>query len=817
LEFRLLVYTLRDLSIYSPFLHDKSITLQSLSGPETHSNPTEPRIGVFLCHCGGNIGNTVDVEAVKNAASQLRFVKCAETSRYLCSSPGQNLIRNKIREQGLDRIVIGACSPRMHLKTFRDLCLSGGINPYLVEIANLREQVSWTTTDKERATDKAIDIIAGAVGRATYLEPLAPTETKVNSDVAVIGGGVSGIVASLELASQGHKIFMVERKPSIGGHMAQLSKTYPTLDCSLCILSPKLAEMKGHPLVELMTNTEVTAVDGSPGHYSLTLTRRPRYVNEDKCTSCGECAKVCPIEVSDEFEEGTARRKAIYLPFPQAVPYSYVIDEKNCTKCWLCVKACKHGAINPRGQAIQKKVEVGSVILATGFRLFDPSALTQYGFGTHPNIITNLQLERLIEHGVYRPSDGKTPRKIAWIQCVGSRDIRIGQAYCSRICCMASVKEAVLLRELVPNLETWIFYQDMRAAGKGYEEFYNAAAEQGVQFVRGRGAEILPFNKDELLVRAEDTLLGERMEITFDLVVLCPALLPGLGSGELAGKFGVQTGSDGFLLERHYKLRPVDSQNEGVFLSGCCLGPKDVRESVIEALSAASRTTSLLGKGVVTISPEKAYVIQDRCNSCGDCVKICPTHAIEILQNGANIKPIPCVGCGLCIPACPTNAIDLKNSTESQLMAETEGVGAATTAEPKVIAFVEGTSAYTACDLVGLARKQYSTSVRVIQVPSVGRLSPKHLLAAFASGADGVVMIEGEGTVLGEEAFRAHVSKLKTAVTSKGIDSLRVFATRTTIPQYAKLASVFQTFAGRIQRLGPLTLEDRSMIRQVAA
>ncbi len=777
---------------------------------------TEPRIGVFICHCGGNIGNTIDVESVKNAVSRFSHVQCAEANRYLCSSSGQNLIRNKIREHRLDRVVIGSCSPRMHLKTFRDLGSTEGINRYLVEIANLREQISWTTLDKESATRKAIDIMAGAVGRAACLEPLAPTETKVSRNVAVIGGGVSGITASLELANQGYNVFMVERQPSIGGHMAQLSKTFPTLDCSLCILSPKLAETKGHPLIELMTKTEVTSVDGSAGRYSLTLRRSPRYVNEDKCTSCGECAKVCPVEISDEFEEGMGLRKAIYLPFPQAVPNAYVIDEKNCTKCWLCTKACKHGAINPRDQVVQKNVEVGSVVLATGFRLFNPSALTQYGYGTHPNIITNLQLERLIEHGVYRPSDKKTPRRVAWIQCVGSRDSRAGQVYCSRICCMASVKEALLLRELVPNLETWIFYQDMRAAGKGYEEFYVRAGEEGVQFVRGRGPQVVPINGDELMVRAEDTLLGEELEKAFDLVVLCPAILPELGSSEIAAKLGVHVGSDGFLLERHYKLRPVDSQNDGVFLSGCCLGPKDVRESVIEALSAVSRTASLLGTGKVTISPEKAFVTLDKCNSCGDCVQVCPTHAIEIAPEGAMVKAISCVGCGLCVPVCPKEVIDLKNSTESQLLAEIQGVGRATLTQPKIIAFVEGTSAYTACDLVGLARKQYPTSVRVIKVPSVGRIHAKHLLAAFHAGADGVVMIEGEGTVLGEEAFRKHVEEIKKTIVREGIEPLRIFGTRTTIPQYAKLASVFQTFSGRIQKMGPLSPDARSRIQPVA-
>ena len=776
----------------------------------------EPRIGVFICHCGGNIGNTVDVERVRDAAARFRFVKCAETNRYLCSSSGQDLIRRKIQEHDLGRVVIGSCSPRMHLKTFRDLCSSEGINPYLVEMANLREQCSWTTFDKDNATDKAIDIIAGAVGRAAYLEQLTPTKMKVNSNVAVVGGGVSGISASLELANQGYKVFMVERQPSIGGHMAQLSKTYPTLDCSLCILSPKLAETKGHPLIELMTNTEINAIDGSAGAYSLTLARRPRYVNENKCTGCGECAKVCPVEVADDFEEGTMRRKAIYLPFLQAVPNAYVVDEKNCTKCWLCVKACKHGAINPRDEASQKKIEAGAVIVATGFRLFDPSVLTQYGFGTHPNVVTNLQLERLIEHGIYRPSDRKTPRKIAWILCVGSRDSQNGQPYCSKICCMAAVKEAALLRELVPNLETWIFYTDVRAAGKGYEEFYARAKEDGVKFVRGRVAEVVPVSGDELMVRAEDTLLGVQLENTFDLVVLCSAILPEVGTNELAERLGLHIGSDGFLLERHYKLRPVDSQKDGVFLSGCCLGPKDVRESVVEALSAASRTASLLGKGVVTISPEKAYVIPDKCDSCWECVKVCPTRAIELVPSGATVNSISCVGCGLCVPVCPKDAIGLKNSTELQLIAEIEGVAGGTETKPKIIAFAEATSAYTACDLVGLARGQYPTNVRVIKVPSVGRLHARHLLAAFAAGADGVVMIEGEGTVFGEERFRTHVNEIRKVAANRGIQSLRVFATRTTIPQFAKLASVFQTFTERIQKLGPLAPEARSKIKQVA-
>ena len=778
---------------------------------------SQPRIGVFLCNCGGNIGNTVDIEAVRKAAAKMPFVECAEASRYTCSDPGQHLIQTKIREHKLERVVIGACSPRMHQKTFRELCSNAGINPYLVEIANLREQISWTTTDKENATNKAIDIIAGAVGRAAHLEPLTATETRVNSNVAVVGGGISGIVASLELANQGYNVFMIERRPSIGGHMAQLSKTYPTLDCSLCILSPRLAEVKGSPLIQLMTNSEVTAADGSAGQYSLTVTRRPRYVNEDKCTSCGECVKVCPVEVADEFEEGTTRRKAIYLPFPQAVPYAYVIDDKNCTKCWLCVKACKHGAINPRDQPGERKIEVGSVIIATGYRLFNPTSLEQYGFGTHPNIVTNLQLERLIEHGVTKPSDGKTPRKVAWIQCVGSRDVRAGQAYCSRICCMASVKEAVLLRELIPNLETWIFYQDLRAAGKGYEEFYTKAMEDGVQFVRGRGPEVTPINKDEVMVRAEDTLLGEQLEKAFDLVVLCPAIIPETGASEIAQQFGVHTGADGFLLERHYKLRPVDSQNDGVFLSGCCLGPKDVRESVVEALSAAARTASLLGKGVVSISPEKAFVFPQNCNSCGDCVRTCPTRAIEITEGGATVKSISCIGCGLCVPSCPRDAIDLKNSTESQLKAEIDGVAGTTKVGPKIIAFVEGTSAYTACDLVGLGRKQYATSVRVIAVPSVGRLHLRHVLAAFKAGADGVAMIEGEGTVLGEEAFRAYVENIKKAFSGTGMDPLRVYAARTTIPQYAKLASVFQAFAGRIQRMGPLDAEARAKIELATA
>ncbi len=779
----------------------------------------EARIGVYICHCGGNISDTVDVEKVKEAASKLKGVNVAETYEYVCSDPGQEMITKGVREHGLNRIVVASCSPRMHLETFRQTARSAGLNPYFLDMANIREQCSWVHDEKEAATAKAIDLVRGAVERARYLQPLEAKSMPVKQVVLVIGGGVAGIITSIELADKGYEVYLVERSPSIGGHMAQLSKTFPTLDCSQCILTPKMVYAGQHPNIKIISMAESIAVEGNPGNYRALIKMQPRFVDATKCTACGECTKKCPVKVPSEFEAELTERKAIYTPFRQAVPRAYAIDTEHClyfTKgvCKICEKFCPAHAVDFNQKEETLELDVGAIVACTGFEQLDPKRLEEFSYGLHPDIVTNLQFERLMLQGVHKPSNGKMPKKVAYILCVGSRMMNTdkGVAHCCKIGCMAAIKQAILLQKAVPDAEPWIFYTDIRADGKGYEEFYATAQEHGVQFVRGRMAEVVP-NGEKLLVKAEDTLLGRDFEGNFDLVVLSTAIIPHPTSYELARKLGIQTGSDGFLLERHYKLRPVDSQREGIFISGCAVSPKDVRETTLEAMATASRVATFVGKGEISLSPEVAYVIQDRCDSCGECVKVCPVAAIEISPTGALISPVSCIGCGICVPKCPRQAIDLNHCTEAQLIAQIIGVCEGRKS-PRIIAFIGGDTAYGSADLAGQTRESYSPNIEIIGVPSVGRIGLRHLLHAFAAGADGVIFVEGADSPFGEEKLREHVTGLKEELNKYGIKPLRLISITTTLPEYNKILNIFETLHERILKIGPVSKETREKIQE---
>jgi heterodisulfide reductase subunit A len=779
----------------------------------------EPRIGVYICHCGGNISDTVDVEKVRETVAKLEGVKVAKTYEYVCSDPGQEMIKEGIKEHGLNRIVVASCSPRMHLDTFRRTVESAGLNKYFLEMANIREQCSWVHDDKEAATAKAIDLIRGAVARARHLEALEPKSMPVNQNVLVIGGGIAGIITSLELADKGYPVYLIERSPSIGGHMAQLSKTFPTLDCSQCILTPKMVSASQHHHIKIMSMAEPAAVEGTPGKYRVLINKHPRFVDEDKCTACGECEKVCPIKVPSEFDAELLPRKAIYTPFKQAVPRTYVIDREHCLFfnkgiCRVCEKVCKGKAINFDQKEETLELEVGAIVACTGFQQIDPKIIEEFSYGLHPDIITNLQFERLLPQGLRKPSDGKVAKKVAFILCAGSRNMNEnrGVEHCCKIGCMASIKQAMLLQKVVPDADPWIFYTDIRADGKGYEEFYATSQEHNVHYVRGRVGEIIPSN-DGVLVRAEDSLLETEVEGKFDLVVLVLGIIPNLGTQELAKKLGIQVGSDSFLLEKHYKLRPVDSQREGIFVAGCALSPKDVRETTLEAMATASRVATFVGKGEISVSPEVAYIIPEKCDNCGICISVCPVNAVEKSAEGVAINPISCIGCGICVPRCPREAIELKNSTEAQLMAQIRAVSEGGKS-PKIVAFLEKEIAYGSADLAGQSRVSYPPNVEIIGVPSTGRVGLKHVLQAFASGADGVVLIEDHGGVFTEEALREHVTQMKKELGAYKIESLRLMSFSTTLPEYNKVQNTFETFAARISKIGPLSEEIRAKIRE---
>ncbi len=780
----------------------------------------ERKIGVYICHCGGNISDTVDVAKLKEAASKIKEVKIAEKHEYVCSDPGQELVATGVKEHGLNRVVVAACSPKMHLETFRQNVTSAGLNPYLLVMANIREQCSWVHDDKEAATAKAIDLVRGAVERSKHLQPLEQKSIPVNKDVLVIGGGVAGIMTSIELADKGFNVYLVERSPSLGGHMAQLSKTFPTLDCSQCILTPKMVYVAHHPNIKIITMAEPTSIQGTPGNYHVFISKSPRYV-ETSCTACGECAKKCPAKIASEFEVGLFERQAIYTPFKQAVPRTYVIDPVHClyfTKgiCRICEKFCKAHVINFNQKKEIIEIDVGAVVVATGFEQIDPKTLEEYGYGKHPNIITNLQFERLIAQGVRKPSDGKKPEKTAFVLCVGSRMVTTkgkGEEHCCKIGCMTAIKQALLLKKSVPDAEPWIFYVDVRAAGKGYEEFYSEALNHKVKFVRGKIAEVAPINEDKIMVRAEDTLLGENLEGAFDLVVLSVALNPHSTAARLSEKLGIQLSADDFFSERHYKLRPVDSYRDGVFVAGCALSPKDVRESTLEAMAAASRVVTFVGKGEISVSPEVAFVLQEKCDFCGLCIKSCPARAISLSNEILAINTISCIGCGICLPHCPNQAIDLHHNTDAQLMAEINGVSEGTQ-HPKLIAFVEKNTAYGSTDLAGQTRSNYTPNVHIVSVPSVGRVGLRHVLWAFANGADAVIFVEGDDSVFKARNVRDHVNQLKKELGQFCIEPLRLISITTTLPQYDKILNIFRTTNSRITRIGSIKEEVRNSIKK---
>lgn len=778
------------------------------------------RIGVYICHCGGNISDTVDVDTVRKEIAKLEGVKVSQTHEYTCSDPGQEMIQKGIREHRLNRIVVASCSPRMHLDTFRRMAQECGLNPYLLEMANIREQCSWVHGDKEAATSKAINIVRGAVERARHLEPLQSKSVQVTRNVIIVGGGIAGITAAIELADKVDQVYVVEKRPSIGGHMAQLSKTFPTLDCSQCILTPEMVRVSQYSNVQLITMAELEAVEGSAGNFRVLIRKKPRYVDSSKCVACGECEKVCPIKVPSEFDVGLSMRKAIYTPFKQAIPRTYVIDREHCIflnkgVCRLCERFCKGRAIDFKQKDETIKLDVGAIVCCTGFDQMDPGKFEEYSFAMHPDIITNLQLERLLGQEMRRPSNQEPARKVAFVLCVGSRMMNREQGveHCCKIGCMAAIKQALLIQKIIPDAESWIFYTDIRADGKGYEEFYMRAQNRNVRFVRGRVSEVLPLDNGGILVRAEDTLSGNPIEERFDLVVLVAGIVPTFGSQELAQRIGTQVGSDGFFLEKHYKLRPVESQREGVFAAGCSLGPKDVRETTLEALAVASRVATFLGKGEIYVSPETAHISSEKCNACEICIKACPVGAAQKSSAGVTINSVSCVGCGICVPKCPNEAIDLHNYTEEQLISQIKGI----TEEglsPKIIAFLEKDIAYGSADLAGQTRVSYPPSVKIIRVPTTGRIGLKHLLHAFASGADGIIFLEGHGGVFSEEVLRKHVDQLKRDLSTYGVESLRLVSFSTTIPEYNKVINLFETFSTRIAKMGPLRQEVGENIKE---
>jgi heterodisulfide reductase subunit A len=638
------------------------------------------KIGVYICHCGINIAATVDVQRVTEFAKTLPQVAIARNYQYMCSDPGQDLIKNDIKNSGLDRVVVAACSPRMHEVTYRKAIRSVGVNAYFFEMANIREQCSWVHPDKGEGTKKAMELVASAVAKVSLHEPLEENEVSVTPRVLVIGGGIAGIQASLDIAHSGFEVYLVEKSPSLGGHLAQLDRTFPDLEETSSILVPRLKELGNHPLVHLVTYSEVQEIEGFVGNFKVTVRQNPRYVSPEKCNLCKKCEAVCPVSVPCEFNMGLAERKAIYLSSPYAVPHTYLIDSEHCLslqkkECGKCREVCPEGAIQFEEVGIDFQIDVGTIIVATGYDPFDPRLKPEFGYGRYKNVITGLEFERLASaDGPTQGKilvDGKEPKNIVFIQCVGSRDKTVGNEYCSRVCCMYTAKQAHLIKDRLPEARVTVCYIDIRAFGKGCEQFYEQVQKKRVLYRKGIPSEIY-LRSGKLVVKAEDELLGEPYEEAADLVVLATGLTQRKDGDRLRNLLKLSQSPDHFYLEAHPKMRPLDTATEGIFLAGTCQGPKDISDTLAQAHGTASRATTPLFAGKVKIEPITAVVDCLMCAGCGLCEQVCEYRALKIdpYRKVMTVNEALCKGCGACNATCPSGAISLRHFKTEQIIAQ---------------------------------------------------------------------------------------------------------------------------------------------------
>ena len=656
------------------------------------------RVGVFVCWCGNNIAGTVDVERVSEVAKDIPGVVYSTNYQYMCSEIGQNLLKDAIKEHNLDRVVVASCSPRMHETTFRNAAAKAGLNPYLVEIANIREHCSWVHKDKEQGTEKAIALVKAAVAKAILNAPLVSGESGVEKRALVIGGGIAGIQTALDIADAGFKVDIVEKQPSIGGKMAQLDKTFPTLDCSACILTPKMVDASMHPNITLHTYSEIEAVNGYVGNFTVSIKKKARYVDMDKCTGCGICVEKCPSrKAGNEFEENLTKRGAIYKAFAQAVPNVPVIDTTQCIKmatgkCGICEKLCMAKAIDfsQKDEIIEERY--GAIVVATGYDLINLEKLGEYNY-SHPNVITSLEFERLTNaagptHGKFlKPSDHTKPKKVVFVQCVGSRDTSDrGKPYCSKICCMYTAKHAMLLRDKYPDIEAYVFYIDVRTPGKNFDEFQRRAVEEyGVQYIKGMVGKVFPEG-DKLMVNGVDALTGQTVVIDADMVVLAAATRAKDDAVALKRKLNISTDTNNFFTEAHPKLKPVETASAGIYLAGACQGPKDIPETVGMASGAAVKVAGLFSQANLVREPLIAVVnrttppLFSTCVGCFMCQTACPYQAIEreeikdrngnVLKTVAKVNPGLCQGCGTCVAFCRSKSIDIQGYSNEQVYAE---------------------------------------------------------------------------------------------------------------------------------------------------
>nr|MDO8085671.1 hydrogenase iron-sulfur subunit [Candidatus Sigynarchaeum springense] len=709
---------------------------------------SKERIGIFICHCGFNIGGVLDIKRIIDHFSRKdTYPDVAITEhKYFCSDAGLGQMKHDIKELGISRMIVAACTMKLHGELFKGVAEEMGINRFLVEFANIREQNSWVhARQPAEATDKAIDQINMAIQKVRLAIALDVTTSPVTRAALVIGGGVAGIKAALALGDAGIKTWLVERQPTIGGHMALFDKTFPTLDCSICVLGPEMMHVKEHPNITLLTYSAIENVSGFTGNFIARIRKKARLIDEKKCAGCfNDCCDVCPVDVDDIYYP----RRAIYVPYPQAVPLIPVIDAEKCIHCRACEIGCQRDAIKFDQQDEVVEIQAGAIIVATGYEAFDPAIKREFGYGVHVDVITGMEMERMLNpYGptggtIIRPSTGEKPASIAYVLCVGARDDKVGNPWCSRVCCNYSVKQAIQLKERVSDARIQVFYTDLRAAGKGCEEFLNRArSEFGIVFTRGRVSRIVKADEDDRLVlEAEDTLVQKQIACPFDLVVLATSMVPPRDTRDLAKILNISTGADGFYLEDHLKMRPAQSTLRGIFLAGVSQGPKDIPESIAHAESAASKVIGMISKGFIEIDPRKIHYDQDKCIKCKLCTQICSFGALEFKNDRVELILPNCTGCGACQAMCPSGALFIPGFTKNEILTQIDAATREKKMSPLIIAFLCNWCSYAGADLAGTAKMQYPPNARIIHVMCSAMVDPLYVFTAFVKGADGVLL-----------------------------------------------------------------------------
>lgn len=764
------------------------------------------RIGVFLCHCGGNISDTIDLEEVEKRLLDNPDVISVKHHENLCSQEGNQIIKEEILRSHLDRVVIAACSRVTHENTFQNYIKP--LNPYLFEMPNIREQCSWVSENPDKATDKATSLINSAIETVTYNEPLAKIPTQVKNKVLVIGAGISGITAAVSLANQGMEVTLIEEKPVVGGSMVKVGKVFSpeklTEDCAACLLNPVINEMIHHKNIKLLTNTTLERSERRSGNFDVILSKKPVYVNPDKCTSCGRCTAICPQIVPDEWNEELINRKAIYKPFPQAVPSTYTLDDENCIKCGACLRVCPTNAINLNAIDDIISLTVGSIVIATGHQRYDTSKRPEYGHEQYEDVIQQMELARLMgvngptEGHLKVPSTGKVPRRVVMIQCVGSRDqMPGGHKYCSKVCCMIALKNANLIRSHYPDTEVIICYTDIRTVGV-YEKYYKYSQENGIQLIRGRPGEIAKED-DHMLVRIEDTLIGFTEEIPTDLVVLSAALEASEGTIETAKKLNVGLTEDNFIKEKHPKMKPVTTDIEGIFVCGTAQGPKDITDSIIQANAAATKISELVNGGL-EVEPYIAQVNVKKCTLCGKCTEECVYQAITKDKRSIHVDPVACTGCGVCIMACDKEAISIQGQSDDRLEGSIRGILKDKKPDEQIIiAFLDDIGNVSANNM-GINRVSCPDSIRIINVPFINRVKYRHIKYALTHGASGVFLGEYPDTPKHAEV-KENVKLMKQHLKDDGINPDRLIIHGVFIPYFRGLSKQFTEFDQQLRNL----------------